>query len=101
TRGPRISWATRKKRGTPDSVYNSLPDGVFAGLPAEDRDGKPHDFTASAGLAGAKTIYLVGQAQCDMIVSPSHLGILNSPETRSAALQFLSSLRGRAYDFED
>jgi pimeloyl-ACP methyl ester carboxylesterase len=90
TPGPTRYLVIRNKPGTPDFVYNSLPDGVFAGLPTEDRDGKPHDFTASAGLAGAKTIDLVGQAQFDTILSTSHLGILNSPETRSAALQFLS-----------
>jgi pimeloyl-ACP methyl ester carboxylesterase len=101
TPGPTHYLVIRNQPGTPDFVYNSLPDGVFAGLPAEDRDGKPHDFTASAGLAGAKTIDLVGQAQFDTILSTSHLGILNSPETRSAALQFLSSLRGRANEGED
>ena len=64
-------------------------------MPAEDRDGNAHDFTASAGLAGAKTIDLVGHGQYDAVLATSHLGILNSPDTRSAALQFVSSLRGR------
>jgi len=86
----------RNKPGAPDFVYNSLPDGIFPGVPAEDRDGTPHDFTASAGLAGAKTIDLVGQGQFDTILSTAHLGILNSPDARDAALQFLTSLRGRA-----
>jgi len=86
----------RNKPGAPDFVYNSLPDGIFPGVPAEDRDGTPHDFTASAGLAGAKTIDLVGQGQYDTILSTAHLGILNSPDARDAALQFLTSLRGRA-----
>jgi len=86
----------RNKPGTPDFVYNSLPDGIFPGVPAEDRDGNPHDFTESAGLAGAeKTIDLVAQGQFDPILSTTHLGILNSPETRAAALKFLTSLRGR------
>jgi hypothetical protein len=85
----------RNKPETPDFVYNSLPDGTLPGVPGEDRDGNPHDFTASAGLAGAKTIDLTGQGQYDPILATAHLGILNSPDTRSAALQFLTSLRGR------
>ena len=95
TRGPTRYLVIRNKPGTPDFVYNSLPDGVLPGVPAEDRDGNAHDFTASAGLAGAETIDLVAQGQFDPILSTSHLGILNSPETRSAALKFLTSLRGR------
>ena len=31
----------------------------------------------------------------DAVLATSHLGILNSPDTHSAALQFLSSLHGR------
>jgi pimeloyl-ACP methyl ester carboxylesterase len=85
----------RNKPGTPDFVYNSLADGVLPGVPAEDRDGNPHDFTESAGLAGAATIDLVGQGQFDTILSTAHLGILNSPTTRSAAFEFLTSLPGR------
>jgi pimeloyl-ACP methyl ester carboxylesterase len=85
----------RNKPGTPDFVYNSLADGVLPGVPAEDRNGNPHDFTASAGLAGAATIDLVGQGQFDNILSTAHLGILNSPDTRSAAFGFLTSLPGR------
>ena len=86
----------RNKPGTPDFVYNSLPDGVLPGVPAEDRDGNAHDFTASAGLAGAETIDLVGQGQYDAVLATAHLGILNSPETRDAALRFLTSFPGRA-----
>src|ERR1700692_1786767 len=67
-----------------------------SGAPAEDRHGNPHDFTASAGLAGAGTIDLVGQGQFDTVLSTAHLGILNSPDTRNAALRFLTSLPGRA-----
>ena len=94
--GPTRYLVIRNKPGTPDFVYNSLPDGIFPGVPAEDRDGNPHDFTESAGLAGAeRTIDLVAQGQFDPILSTTHLGILNSPETRAAALKFLTSLRGR------
>ena len=85
----------RNKPGTPDFVYNSLADGVLPGVPAEDRDGNPHDFTESAGLAGAATIDLVGQGQFDTILSTAHLGILNSPAARSASFGFLTSLPGR------
>ena len=96
TPGPTRYLVIRNKPGTPDFVYNSLADGVLPGVPAEDRDGNPHDFTASAGLAGAETIDLVGQGQFDAVLATSHLGILNSPDTRNAALRFLTSLRGRA-----
>ena len=96
TPGPTRYLVIRNKPGTPDFVYNSLADGVLPGVPAEDRNGNPHDFTASAGLDGAETIDLVGQGQFDPILSTAHLGILNSPDTRNAALRFLTSLRGRA-----
>jgi hypothetical protein len=73
---------------------NSIGDTAPA-APAEDRDGNAHDFTASAGLMGAETIDLVGQGQFDTVLSTAHLGILNSPETRSTALRFLTSFPGR------
>jgi len=96
TPGPTRYLVIRNKPGTPDFVYNSLADGVLPGVPAEDRDGQPHDFTASAGLAGAETIDLVGQGQYDAVLASAHLGILNSPDTRNAALRFLTTLPGRA-----
>jgi pimeloyl-ACP methyl ester carboxylesterase len=96
TSGPTRYLVIRNKPGTPDFVYNSLSDGVLPGVPAEDRDGKPHDFTASAGLASAETIDLEGQGQYDAVLASAHLGILNSPDTRNAALRFLTSLPGRA-----
>jgi pimeloyl-ACP methyl ester carboxylesterase len=95
TLGPTRYLVIRNKPGTPDFVYNSLPDGVFPGVPAEDRNGNPHDFTESAGLSGAQTIDLVGQGQFDTILSTAHLGILNSPDSRNAALHFLTSIQGR------
>jgi len=95
TPGPTRYLVIRNKPGTPDFVYNSLQDGILLGVPAEDRDGNPHDFTASAGLAGAETIDLVDQGQYDTVLSTSHLGILNSPDTRNAAVRFLTSLPGR------
>jgi len=83
-----------------DFVYNSggypnapATDGLFPAVPAEDRDGHPHDFAASPRLQGALTFELVGQGQHDSILGTSHLGILNSPETWSRALTFLRSQR--------
>ena len=83
-----------------DFVYNSggypnapATDGLFPAVPAEDRDGHPHDFAASPRLQGALTFELVGQGQHDSILGTSHLGILNSPEAWGRALSFLRSLR--------
>ena len=75
-----------------DFVYISAQDGFFPAVPAEDRDGKPHDFSRSARLQGAFTIELVQQGRFDPILQTAHLGILNSPAAWSAALGFLSSL---------
>ena len=81
-----------------DFVYNSggypnapATDGVLPAVPAEDRDGNPHDFAASPRLQGALTFELVGQGQHDSILGTSQLGILNSPETWSRAFNFLQS----------
>jgi pimeloyl-ACP methyl ester carboxylesterase len=73
-----------------DFVFISAQDGVLPAVPAEDRDGNPHDFSASALLAGAPSIDLVGQGRFDPILQTAHLGILNSPETWQAALRFLT-----------
>jgi hypothetical protein len=76
-----------------------VQDGVLPGVPAEDRDGNPHDFSDSALLKGAPTLDLTGQGQFDGILGTAHLGLLNSPATWQAALQFLTSLpRGHADD---
>jgi pimeloyl-ACP methyl ester carboxylesterase len=75
-----------------DFVYLPQRDGLLPGVPAEDRDGNPHDFSGSALLAGAPTLDLSGQGQFDAILGTAHLGILNSPVTRQAALKFLASL---------
>jgi pimeloyl-ACP methyl ester carboxylesterase len=82
--------------GSGDFVYLPVQDGpFFPPVPAEDRDGKPHDFSGSALLAGAQqTIDLTGQGQFDPILQTAHLGILNSPTSMQAALKFLTSLRG-------
>ena len=71
-------------------VYFSLPDGVFPPVPAEDREGNPHDFSLSARIAGAHEIDLTGQGAFDDLLGSAHLGILNSPVTWQHALDFLS-----------
>src|SRR6185312_8359434 len=39
-----------------DFVYLPVQDGVLPGVPAEDRDGNPHDFSDSTLLKGAATL---------------------------------------------
>jgi len=71
-------------------VYFALPDGAFPAVPAEDREGNPHDFSRSATLKHGDQIDLVGQGKYDEILGTAHLGILNSPETRALAFYFLT-----------
>jgi len=71
-------------------VYFSAQDGLFAPLPAEDRDGLPHDFSDSAKLGGAREVDLTGQGVHDPFLGTAHLGILDSPDTWAAALAFLT-----------
>jgi pimeloyl-ACP methyl ester carboxylesterase len=75
-----------------DFVYISAQDGPFPAVPAEDRDGRPHDFSPSALLEGAMSIGLTKQGQFDPIIHTAHLGILNSPSAWGAALGFLRRL---------
>ena len=77
----------------PDFVYSPLLDGFLPGVPAEDSQGRPHDFSDSATLDGAEQIDLTGQGAYDPILGTSHLGILNSPATWAATLAFLSQPR--------
>jgi pimeloyl-ACP methyl ester carboxylesterase len=72
-------------------VYFSRQDGVFPPVPAEDSFGEPTDFSLSATLRGARQLDLTGQGAFDPILGSTHLGILNSPQARQAALQFLTS----------
>lgn len=74
-------------------VYFPLQDGVIAPVPAEDSFGQPTDFSRSASLRGARQLDLVGQGAYDPVLGTAHLGILNSPQTRQATLDFLSSRR--------
>jgi len=72
-------------------VYFSLQDGVFPPVPAEDSFGRPTDFSRSATLRGARQLDLTGQGAFDPILGSTHLGIFNSPQTRAAALEFLTA----------
>lgn len=71
-------------------VYFPVQDGVFPPVPAQDREGLPHDFSLSARIAGARELDLVNQGVFDAILGTSHLGILNSPATWQAGFDFLT-----------
>ena len=71
-------------------VYFAQQDGVFPPVPAEDSFGRPNDFSKSAVLRGARRIDLTGQGAYDPVLGSAHLGILSSPQTRQATLEFLS-----------
>lgn len=70
-------------------VYFSAQDGFFTPVPAMDSYGQPNDFSGSALLKGAKTVNLTGQGAFDPVLGSAHLGILNSPATWQATLDFL------------
>jgi pimeloyl-ACP methyl ester carboxylesterase len=75
-------------------VYFSKQDGpVFAPVPAEDRLGRPHDFSGSAALHGRRAVNrdFVGQGAFDPILGTAHLGILNSPAAWDAVADFLTT----------
>jgi pimeloyl-ACP methyl ester carboxylesterase len=76
-------------------VYFALQDGFIAPVPAEDSFGQPTDFSRSATLRGARQIDLVGQGAFDPFLGTTHLGILNSPQTWSATLDFLTARHPR------
>lgn len=77
-------------------VFFPSIDGLVPGVPAEDRLGRPHDFSASARLEGslARNVDLVGQGRFDAALGAAHLGILNSPETWTLAGDFLTASNG-------
>ena len=70
-------------------VYFPGTDGVLPGVPAIDSYGVPTDFSQSAALKGAKRLDLTGQGVYDPVLGTAHLGILNSPATWQATLDFL------------
>lgn len=71
-------------------VYYPLQDGALPPVPAMDSHGRPADFSHSAALKGARNLDLVGQGAWDPYLGTSHIGILNSPQTWAATLEFLS-----------
>jgi hypothetical protein len=60
-------------------------------VPAENRNGLPHDFSQSARIEGARNVDLVGQGVHDSVLLSTHLGILNSPDTWQIALKYLTA----------
>jgi pimeloyl-ACP methyl ester carboxylesterase len=72
-------------------VYFSAQDGFFPPVPALDVYGEPVDFSDSAALRGADRLDLTGQGAYDPILGTAHLGILSSPVTWQAVLQYLTS----------
>jgi pimeloyl-ACP methyl ester carboxylesterase len=90
TRGPTRYLALRN--ADTSFVYFSKQDGVFAPVPAEDRLGRPHDFSGSAALNGnrAMNVDFVGQGAFDPILGTAHLGILNSPAAWATVANFLA-----------
>ena len=83
------------RNGDASFVYFPVQDGFIAPVPAVDSFGKPTDFSKSARLRGAREIVLTGQGAYDPILHTGHLGILNSPQTWQATLDFLT---GRSKD---
>jgi pimeloyl-ACP methyl ester carboxylesterase len=73
-----------------DFVYISGQDGIFPGVPAEDRNGRAWDFSLSPTLEGAQNVALTGQGAHD-IIGTGHLGILNSPEAWRLAYDFVTA----------
>jgi pimeloyl-ACP methyl ester carboxylesterase len=82
------------RNGDKSFVYFPLQDGVIAPVPAIDSFGVPTDFSHSASLRGARELALTGQGAFDPILQSSHLGILNSPQTWQATLDFLTAKGG-------
>ena len=78
------------RNGDASFVYFPVQDGLIAPVPAVDSFGNPTDFSKSAQLRGARELVLTGQGVYDPILHTSHLGILNSPQTWQATLDFLT-----------
>lgn len=85
------------RNGDVSFVYIAAQDGPFIPpVPAEDSFGKPTDFSKSPRLKGARDLVLTGQGAYDPILGTGHLGILNSPQTWAATLQFLTERQGHS-----
>jgi pimeloyl-ACP methyl ester carboxylesterase len=75
-----------------DFVYISAQDGpFFPAVPAQDRNGNPHDFSTSPALGGkrATNVALTGQGAYDAF-GAAHLGILPSPQTDQLTYDFVA-----------
>lgn len=71
-------------------VYMPVQDGVLPPVPAQDREGRPHDFSRSASLEGAQIAEVTGQGRYDEVLLAAHTGIVNSPEVWELARDFLA-----------
>jgi hypothetical protein len=92
-RGSETQGATRVlviRNADTSFVYFSTQDGLIAPVPAEDYNGRSHDFSESATLQGAEQVDLTGQGLYDSILGTAHLGILNSPQSWRLALDFIA-----------
>ncbi|MFO1265956.1 MAG: hypothetical protein U1F67_03665 [Rubrivivax sp.] len=78
------------RNGDASFVYMPVQDGFIPPVPAIDSFGKPTDFSKSPKLKGARELVLTGQGAFDPLLRTGHLGILNSPATWQATLEFLS-----------
>ncbi len=76
-------------------VFFPTQDGVIVPVPAEDSFGDPTDFSRSAEIRSAEQLDLVGQGAYDPFLKTTHLGILNSPQTRDATFKFLTARKRR------
>ncbi len=72
-------------------VYISAQDGTLPAVPAQDRLGRPHDFSLSARLVGAALVEVRDQGSHDSALQASHTGIVNSPEVWQRTFEFLSA----------
>jgi pimeloyl-ACP methyl ester carboxylesterase len=72
-------------------VYISKQDGVLPPVPPEDREGRPHDFSASARLEGAQIAEMTGQGVHDTVLFAAHTGIINSPDVWQLTADFLAA----------
>ena len=71
-------------------VYIPKQDGILPPVPAQDREGRPHDFSGSARLEGATVLEVTGQGRYDDVLLAAHTGIVNSPEVWQASAEFLA-----------
>jgi len=71
-------------------VFINKQDGVMVPPGSDDRDGRPHDFSKSARLRGAKLVLVYKQGQYDMALQASHTALPNSPDVWKSTFAFLT-----------